>query len=96
MVDCEHLYLYWSGSCITSQDTAVSGSCQQALLSIHNSVWIWCLNLGWIPRCGSLCMDFSSVSASLFVPLFPLNRSNSGLNFWRVVGSPILQPGGHA
>ena len=34
----------------TLQKTAVSGSCQQALLGISYSVWVWCLHLGWIPR----------------------------------------------
>jgi hypothetical protein len=33
------------------------------------------------PRWGSLWMAFLSVSASLFVPAFPLDRSNSGLKF---------------
>jgi hypothetical protein len=35
-------------------------------------------------------MDFSSVSAPLFVPAFPLDRRNSGLIFLRWV---IPQPG---
>ena len=33
MVGCEPPYLYWSGSGRASQETAVSGSCQQALLT---------------------------------------------------------------
>jgi hypothetical protein len=41
-------------------------------------------------------MAFPSVSAPLFVPVFPLDGSNSGLKFWRWVGGPISQPGGHA
>ena len=40
----------------------------------------------WIPRLDSLCMDFRSVSVQLFVPLFPLERNNSGLKFLRRVG----------
>jgi hypothetical protein len=39
MVDCEHPHLYWSGFAKASQETAISGSCQQALLGISNSVW---------------------------------------------------------
>jgi hypothetical protein len=39
MVGCEPLHLYWSGSGRASQETAVSGSCQQALLGIHNCVF---------------------------------------------------------
>jgi hypothetical protein len=41
VVGCEHLPLYLSGSGRASQETAISGSCQQALLGIHNSVWVW-------------------------------------------------------
>jgi hypothetical protein len=64
-----------------SQETAVLGSCQQVLLGISNSVWFWCQQMGWIPRWGSLCMGFSSVSAPLFVHAFPFDRRNSGLIF---------------
>jgi hypothetical protein len=90
MSDCEHPHLYWSGSGRASQETAVSGSCQQAFLGISNSVWVWCLNVGWIPRWGSLWMAFPSVSVPLFVPVFPLDWSNSELKFWRWVGGHIL------
>jgi hypothetical protein len=38
MFGCMHLY--WSGSG------------QQVLLVISKSVWVWCLQMGWIPRCG--------------------------------------------
>ena len=41
MVDCEHPTLYLSGSGRASQETAISGSFQQAFLSIHNSVEVW-------------------------------------------------------
>jgi hypothetical protein len=44
----EHLHLYWSGSGRASQETAVSGFCQQALLGICNSVWVWCIHVRWI------------------------------------------------
>ncbi|EDL41692.1 mCG148474 [Mus musculus] len=89
MVGCEHPHLYWSGAGRTSQGTAITGSCQQALLGISNSVWVWCLHVGWIPRWGSLWMAFPSVSALFFVPAFPLDRYNSGLKFLRWVGGPI-------
>ena len=59
----------------------LSGSCEQALLGISNSVWVWCLLVGWIPRWGSPWMAFPSASVPLFVPVFPLDRSNTGLNF---------------
>jgi hypothetical protein len=41
-----------------SQEAAVSGSCQQALLGISNSVWFWCLYVRWIPRLVNLLMAF--------------------------------------
>jgi hypothetical protein len=50
-----------------SQETAISGSYQQVLPSIHNNVQIWWLYMGWIPRWGSLWMAFPSVSAPHFV-----------------------------
>jgi hypothetical protein len=36
MVGCEHLPLYLSGSGRASQEIAISRSCQQALLGMHN------------------------------------------------------------
>jgi hypothetical protein len=36
---CMHLHLCWSGSGRASQGTAITGSCQQALLGISDSVW---------------------------------------------------------
>ena len=42
-----YLHLYWSGFGRVSQGTAIPGSCQQVLLGISNSVWVWCLQMGW-------------------------------------------------
>jgi hypothetical protein len=50
MVGSEYPPLYLSGSGRAFQKTTISGSCQQALLGIHNSVWVWILYVGWIPR----------------------------------------------
>jgi hypothetical protein len=50
-----------------SQETAITGFCQQALVGIHNSVWVWWLYMGWIPRWGSLWMAYPSVSTQHFV-----------------------------
>jgi hypothetical protein len=47
MVGCEHPSLYLSGSGRASYETAISGSCQHALLGMHKSVWVWF-------SCGSL------------------------------------------
>jgi hypothetical protein len=43
MTGCKHSPLYLSGSSRASQETAISGSCQQAFLGIYNSVWFWWL-----------------------------------------------------
>ena len=71
MDDCEHSLLYLSGTGRASQETAISGSCQQALVGIHNSVWVWWLYMGWIPRWGSLWMVIPSVSTPHFVSVTP-------------------------
>ena len=54
------------------QETVISGSCKQALLGIHNSVWVWWLYKGWIPRWESLWMAIPSISALHFVSIFAL------------------------
>ena len=79
---CVHPPLYLSGSGRTSQGIAIRGSCQQVLLNICNSVWVW-----------SLWMAFASVTAPHFVPVCPLDRNNSGLKIWRQGGGPIPQLG---
>ena len=86
MVGCEHPHLYLSGSGRASQETAISGSRQHGLLGIQNSVWVSSLYMGWIPRWGSLWIAFSSVSVPHFVPVFSLDRSNSGLKFLAMSG----------
>ena len=89
MVDCKHLPLYLSGSGRASQKTAISGSCQQALLGICNNMWVWCLYVGCIPGWGSLWMAFPSVSVPHVVPVFPpvsilfcLLRRTEGSTLW--------------
>jgi hypothetical protein len=83
----EYPLLYLSGR--ASQETALLGSCQQALVGIHNSVWVWWLCMGWIPRWGSLWMVIPSVSAPHFVSvtpsmgiLFPLLRRIEVSTLW--------------
>ena len=71
MDDCEHPLLYLSGTGRASQETAISGSCQQALVGICYSVWVWWLYMGWIPRWGSVWMVILSVSAPNFVSETP-------------------------
>jgi hypothetical protein len=69
--DCGHSLLYLPVTGITSQETALSGSYQQNLAGICNSVCIWWLIMGWTPRWGSLCMVFPLSSAPNFVSLTP-------------------------
>ena len=52
--DCEHPLLYLPGTGIASQEIVISGSCQQNLAGMCNSVWVWWLYMGWIPGWGSL------------------------------------------
>jgi hypothetical protein len=87
--DCEHPLRCLLGTGIASQETAISGSCQQNLVSICNSVWVWWLFMGWIPRWGSLWMVLLSLSAPNFVSvtpsigiLFPILRKNKVSTLW--------------
>jgi hypothetical protein len=87
MVGCQHSPLYLSGTGRASQETVISGFCQQALLAIRNRVWIWYLYVRWVPRWGSLWMAFPSVSAPYFVSppvgiLFPLLRRTEVSTLW--------------
>ena len=90
---CEHSLLYLSGSGRASQAITITGSYQQALLGICNSVWVRCLYMEWIPRWDSLWMAFPSVSAPHFAPVFPLDKSHCGLKIWRCLGSHIPNQG---
>ena len=67
MDGCEHPLMYLSGIGNASQETAISGTCQQDLVGIHNSVRVWWLFMGWIARWGNLWMVSPSVSALHFV-----------------------------
>jgi hypothetical protein len=46
--------LYLSGSGRASQEIAISGSSQQPLLGIHNSVWVWWLYMGMDTQVGAI------------------------------------------
>ena len=89
MDDCEHPVLYLPGTWRASQETAISGSFQQALIDICHSVWVWWLFMGWIPRWDSLWMVLPSISAPNFVSvnssmgiLFPILRRNEVSTLW--------------
>ena len=87
--DCEHPLLYLPGTGIASQETAISGSFQQNLVGVCNSVCVWWLIMGWIPGWGSLWIVLPSVSALNFVSvtpsigvLFPILRRGKVSTLW--------------
>jgi hypothetical protein len=87
--DCEHPLLCLLGIGLASQERAISGSCQQNLSAISNSVWVWWLYMGWILGWGSLWMVFPSISAPNFVSvtpsmgiLFPILRRSEVSTLW--------------
>ena len=71
MDDCELPVLYLPGTGRASQETAILGSCQQNLVGICNSVWVWRLFMGWMPRRESFWMVMPSVSAPNYVSVTP-------------------------
>jgi hypothetical protein len=71
MDDCEHPLLYFPGTGRAPQETAISGSCLQALVGMCHSVWFWWLFMGWIPKLSSLWMVLPSVSAPNLVSVTP-------------------------
>jgi hypothetical protein len=81
--DCEQPLLYLPGTGIASQETAISGSFQQNLAGICNSIWVWWLFVGRIQWWLNLWMVLPSISAPNFVSetpsmgnLFPFLRRN--------------------
>ena len=87
--DCEHPLLYLPGTGIASYETAITGSLQQNLSGICNSVWVWWLIMGWIPRWGSLWMVHPFILAPNFVSatpsmdiLFPILGRNEVSTRW--------------
>ena len=69
--DCEHPLLYLPGTGIASYETAITGSLQQNLSGICNSVWVWWLIMGWIPGWGSLWIVHPFILAPNFVSVTP-------------------------
>jgi hypothetical protein len=87
--DCEHPLLYLPGTGIASYETAITGSLQQNLSGICNSVWVWLLIIGLIPGWGSLWIVHPFISAPNFVSvtpfigiLFPFLRRNEVSTCW--------------
>jgi hypothetical protein len=71
IADCEHPLLGLPGTGIASQEIAISGSFQQNLAGVYNSVWVWWLIMGWTPGWVSLWMFHPFVSAPNFVSVTP-------------------------
>jgi hypothetical protein len=71
IADSEHPLLCLPGTGIASQETAISGSFQQNLAGICNSVCVWWLIMGWTPGWGSVWMVHPFVSAPNFVSVTP-------------------------
>jgi hypothetical protein len=87
--DCEHPLLYVPGTGKASHTTAISGSFQQNLAGICNSVWVWWMIMGWITRWGSFWMVHPFVLAPNFVSvtpskgvLFPILRRYEVSTLW--------------
>jgi hypothetical protein len=79
--DCEHPLLCLPGTGIASQETAISGSFQPNLAGVCNSVCVWWLIMGWIPRWGSLWIVHPFVLAPNFVSVTPSERPLGLANF---------------
>jgi hypothetical protein len=87
--DCEHPLLCLPGTGIASQERAISGSFQQNLAGICNSVCIWWLIMGWTPGSGSLYMvhlfllapNLVSITPSMGI-LFHILRRNEVSTSW--------------
>jgi hypothetical protein len=71
IADCEYLLLCLPGTGLASHETAISGSFQQNLAGICNSVSVWRVIMGWNPRWDSVWMVHPFVSAPNFVSVPP-------------------------
>jgi hypothetical protein len=87
--DCEHPLLYLPDTGISSYETGITGSLQQNLSGICNSVWVWWLIMEWISGWGSLWIVHPFILAPKFVSittfmgiLFPFLRRNEVSSHW--------------
>jgi hypothetical protein len=69
--DYEHPLLYLPGTGITSYKTAITGSLQQNLSGICNSVWVWWLIMGCIIGWGILWIVHPFIFAPNVVSVTP-------------------------
>ena len=82
--DCEHPLLYLPGTGKVSQETAISGSFQQNLAGICNSVCVWWLIMGWLIKLQSFCRAKDTVNKTKRPPtdwkrIFTKPKSDRGL-----------------
>ena len=96
LVACELPPLYLSGCDRTSQETAISGSSQQALVGIHNNVWVrwlytWCHSNN-NPNYDTMCLIllFSHFYERLFQSRLP--GILALINLSALCSSKFLQP----
>jgi hypothetical protein len=89
IADCEHPLQCLPGTGLASEETAISGSFQQNLAGVCNTVCVWMLIMGWIPGCSSLYMDHPFASAPNCVSvtpsmgvLFPILRRGKVSTLW--------------
>jgi hypothetical protein len=87
--DCEHPLLCLPDTGIASQETAISGSFQQNLAGMCNSVCVWWLIMRWIPGWGSLWIVHPFISAlhpslqpELTFSKIPHNKLEEAQNLW--------------
>jgi hypothetical protein len=69
--NCEHPLLYFPRTGKASQEIAITGSFQQNLAGVCNSVCVWWLIMGWTTGWGSLWMVHPFVLAPNFVAATP-------------------------
>jgi hypothetical protein len=77
---CEHPLQYLSGTGIASQETALSGSFQQNLAGLCNSVLLFVADYGMDPQVGQ-SMDVPSFHPLVFAPNFVSATPSMGILF---------------
>jgi hypothetical protein len=80
IADYEHPLLYLPGISIASHEIAISGSFQQNLAGICNSVWVWWLIMGWMVHLLVSAPNFVSVipSMGILLPILGRNEVSTG------------------
>jgi hypothetical protein len=74
--------------CICLSQRTVMLDSLQVHLAISNSVKVWCLCLGWIPKWGGLWVAFLSVSAPYFCPCISFRQEQFWVKIFEMSGHP--------